>query len=115
MSAGLADHPGSADRLAVPVPTPVDLLGSTLFGVDAPVRELPPTGPDGPVGALERGLLRALRRPPCVVSFSGGRDSSAVLALAVDVARRHGLPEPVPVAMRFAGAPAADERRWQEL
>ncbi len=31
---------------------------------------------------------------PCFVAFSGGRDSSAVLAVAADLARRHGLPRP---------------------
>jgi hypothetical protein len=56
-----------------------------------------------------------LTRSPCFVSFSGGRDSSAVLAVAVGVARRHGLPEPVPVIMRFPQAPESDEREWQEL
>jgi asparagine synthase (glutamine-hydrolysing) len=50
-----------------------------------------------------------------MVSFSGGLDSSVVLALAVRAARDHGLPEPVPVSLRFPGVPAADERHWQEL
>jgi asparagine synthase (glutamine-hydrolysing) len=65
--------------------------------------------------ALERAVLGGLRRPPCVVSFSGGRDSSAVLALSAAVARREGLPPPVPVSLRFPGADGADESGWQEL
>ena len=57
---------------------------------------------------------RALSRPPCLVSFSGGRDSSAVLGTAAAVARREGLPLPVAVTYRFAGAPGTHEDRWQE-
>ena len=60
-------------------------------------------------------MLRALLRPPCLVSFSGGRDSSLVLAIASDVARRHGLPLPVPATNRFPGRPETDESGWQEL
>ncbi|HEY2437667.1 MAG TPA: asparagine synthase-related protein [Solirubrobacteraceae bacterium] len=68
-----------------------------------------------PRAALEAVVLRALRRPPCLVSFSGGRDSSLVLAIATDVARRHGLPLPVPATNRFPGRPETDESGWQEL
>jgi len=60
-------------------------------------------------------VLRALARPPCLVSFSGGRDSSLVLALATDAARRHGLPLPIPATNRFPGRPETDESAWQEL
>ncbi len=71
--------------------------------------------PSHPRAALEDSVRRALARPPCVVSFSGGRDSSAVLALAVGVARREGLPLPVPVTLRFDRVAGIDESRWQEL
>jgi asparagine synthetase B (glutamine-hydrolysing) len=64
--------------------------------------------------ALEAVLLRALLRPPCLVTFSGGRDSSAVLAVAVHVARRDGLPQPVPVTLRFPEVTEAEESTWQE-
>ncbi len=67
-----------------------------------------------PRGALEEALLPALLRPPCLVSFSGGRDSSAVLAVAVDVASREGLPLPIPMSMRFPDAPDSAEDWWQE-
>lgn len=68
-----------------------------------------------PRQALE-GLVRdALQRPPCLVSFSGGRDSSLVLAVATHVARREGLPLPVPYTRCFPSAEASDEREWQEL
>ncbi len=73
-----------------------------------------PVAEDTPRAALERVLTRALQRPPCVVSFSGGRDSSAVLATATVVARRTGLPPPVPATIRSRTALDADESRWQE-
>lgn len=75
-------------------------------------------GPDPaetPIEALEQSLLPALLRTPCAISFTGGRDSSAVLATAVRLARREGLPPPVPVTLEFPGIPSADEREWQEL
>jgi asparagine synthase (glutamine-hydrolysing) len=67
-----------------------------------------------PVDELERAILPALQRPPCIVSFSGGRDSSAVLATAVRLARREGLPLPIPSTNRFPSAPDSDESGWQE-
>jgi asparagine synthase (glutamine-hydrolysing) len=68
-----------------------------------------------PREALEQVVGDALRHPPCGVAFSGGRDSSAVLAIATHVARREGLPDPVPITRIFPDAPAAEERQWQEL
>ena len=73
-----------------------------------------PAPPADPVAALERAVTRALQRPPCLVSFSGGHDSSLVLAAAVRAARREQLPLPVPVTWRVTGAPAAEESAWQE-
>ena len=64
--------------------------------------------------ALEAVIAESLTREPCVVSFSGGRDSSAVLAVAALVARREGLPLPIPVTFRFPDVPLADESDWQE-
>jgi len=68
-----------------------------------------------PRAALARSIVAPLSRPPCVVSFSGGRDSSLVLAMAADVARREGLPLPVPVTVRPAGDADPEEAEWQEL
>jgi asparagine synthase (glutamine-hydrolysing) len=48
------------------------------------------------------------------VAFSGGRDSSAVLAIATHVARRDGLSLPIPLTRVFPDAPAATEHEWQE-
>jgi asparagine synthase (glutamine-hydrolysing) len=53
------------------------------------------------------------RGGPCLVSFSGGRDSSVLLAAAVRTARAAGLDDPIPITLRFASA-ETDERHWQE-
>jgi hypothetical protein len=99
----------------VPRPDAVERLASLLLGNDDDVSPLPPPPRRGVLAALERVLLGPLQRTPCVVSFSGGRDSSAVLAVTADVARRHGLPLPVPVIMRFPNDPQSEESAWQEL
>lgn len=70
---------------------------------------------ENPRAALERVIREHLLRPPCGVAFSGGRDSSTVLAIAVDVARREGLADPVPITRVFEGASRSEEREWQEL
>ena len=67
-----------------------------------------------PLRALREAIAPALGHPPCLVSFSGGVDSSVVLAVAADVARREGLPAPVPITWRFTDAPRAEESDWQE-
>jgi asparagine synthase (glutamine-hydrolysing) len=68
-----------------------------------------------PVAALEDVLRSALAHPPCLIAFSGGRDSSALLAVAARLALREGLPAPIPATLRLAGAPLADESAWQEM
>jgi hypothetical protein len=68
-----------------------------------------------PLDAMIAAAADVLARGPTYVSFSGGRDSSGVLAAATLAARRHGLPEPIPISMRFAGLPRTDESRWQEI
>jgi asparagine synthetase B (glutamine-hydrolysing) len=96
------------------IPTPVDIAFGRMYGIDPEVPVLP-AGRPGARRALEAAVLQGLQRPPCVVSFSGGRDSSLVLAVAAAVARREGLPLPVPVTLRFPDVASADEREWQEL
>ena len=67
-----------------------------------------------PLDGLAAAIRPALERPPCLVSFSGGRDSSAVLAAAVTIARREGQPLPIPITLSFPGVAESDERTWQE-
>ena len=75
----------------------------------------PPAGPvPSPRAALASLLRPALANPPCVIAFSGGRDSSALLAVAVDLARREQWPLPIPVTLRFSSA-ATEETAWQEV
>jgi asparagine synthetase B (glutamine-hydrolysing) len=84
------------------------------MGPDPWAPPLPVPSDVTPRAALEAVVERRLRRAPCLIPFSGGRDSSAVLALAVHVARKRGLPLPVAVTHRFATA-ASHEADWQEL
>jgi len=73
-----------------------------------------PDGVDGtPRDVLRRVLLPLLVEAPCYVSFSGGRDSSAVLAVATAIARAEGLDDPIPVTERYPHLPEADEEGWQ--
>lgn len=68
-----------------------------------------------PREGFEAALVPALQRTPCVIAFSGGRDSSAILAVATHVARREGLPDPIPATHDFGGNGRADETGFQEL
>jgi asparagine synthase (glutamine-hydrolysing) len=72
-------------------------------------------GSRDPVAALEQVIRPSLLRSPCLVLFSGGRDSSAVLAVATRLARRESLPDPVPVTHVFPESVDADEVAAQEL
>jgi asparagine synthetase B (glutamine-hydrolysing) len=93
-------------------PAPLEIASGLVFGFTPP-EPLPEPAAD-PVDALEAAILPALLRPPCIVSFSGGRDSSTILAIAVLLARREGLEPPVPATNRFPGSEGADETVWQE-
>lgn len=68
-----------------------------------------------PLSALEDAVTPAVRRASCCVAFSGGRDSSLVLAAAARAAERHGCPPPTPVTLRFGSEPDTEEERWQHL
>jgi len=95
-------------------PTSLEIATCAVIGRSEAAVSLVPTSRD-PLEALEKALLPALARPPCVVSFSGGRDSSAVLAVALQVARHEGLPAPVALTIRWPAYPETDESEWQEL
>ena len=79
-----------------------------------PKPQAPKLGRSGrarPLDAIEDVIRPALLRPPCLVSFSGGRDSSAILATATAIARRDGLALPIPATYRFPEAPHTQEAR----
>ena len=99
------DHHWSRVELALGMP-----LGVVPEALVLPPRSLSPRA------ELERIIddQFALGRQ-VFVCFSGGRDSSAVLALAVHVACRNGAPLPIPVTLRFPDHPESDETKWQEM
>lgn len=92
---------------------PLEIAGGWLNGSDPD--PLPPDPGISPRQALDRIVSGYLARPPCLLAFSGGRDSSALLAVAVSVARREGLPLPIPVTLTYPGAAGTDESSWQHL
>lgn len=95
---------------------PLELATSTILGPASGDPPLPTASSHfTPLAAMEHAVLPAVARPPCVVTFSGGRDSSLVLAVAANVARREGLPPPVPATINFTGIKTAEESSWQEL
>lgn len=100
-------------RVSLYRPSAFETAAGVVLGlVPGPSRPL--TSDQPPRTVLEDVVREALVRPPCIVLFSGGRDSSALLALALHVARRDGLPEPIALTDVFPGDSAADEAQWQE-
>lgn len=95
--------------------TSLDLAYGLPAGFDASSPSPVALRQQNPVAAMEACLLEALQRSPCIIGFSGGRDSSTLLALAVRVARREGLELPIPATLVFPGSAAADEAAWQQL
>ena len=92
--------------------TELDVASGVVLGTSEPAL-WPPARRD-PLDVLFDEANRILRRGRCVVAFSGGRDSSAVLAVLLHVARRDGFEEPVALTSRWPGDVAADESAWQE-
>jgi hypothetical protein len=98
-------------------PTALEIASGRMYGEYHAAEGLAANSPQparSPLAALEDAVLPALRRPPCLVSFSGGRDSSAVLAVATRAASREGLAPPIPITLRVCNAPMAEESEWQE-
>jgi asparagine synthase (glutamine-hydrolysing) len=95
--------------------SPLEIASGVIAGADPGAVAVPGRSQMHPRRALESSFVRSLQRAPCCVSFSGGRDSSAVLATATHVARREGLPDPIPVTLRYPSVPEADESAWQEM
>jgi asparagine synthase (glutamine-hydrolysing) len=102
----------SARTFSLPL-TALDVASGIPLGAISPAHA-PDGTPRDVRAALEAAMRPALQRPPCFVAFSGGRDSSAMLAVADRLADREGLPRPIALTARFPGAPATDESDWQE-
>lgn len=95
-------------------PTAQEVAFGWLFG-QQPAGPVAATTRERARGRLEAVVRGALLRQPCFVAFSGGRDSSAVLAVALHVARRECLPEPTVWTHRFPSIVEAQEDDWQQL
>lgn len=91
--------------------TSLEVAAGWIYGL-LPASPLPETTKT-PRAALDDALRPALVNGPCYVTFSGGRDSSAILAAATDLARREGLDLPVPVTRVYPHLPDTDESQWQ--
>lgn len=94
--------------------SPLEVATGAPVGPAAVPPEPWPAAPRSPREALDAAIRPALLQPPCVVSFSGGRDSALLLAAAAELARREGHAPPVAVTLRFPGDALAEESAWQE-
>lgn len=90
----------------------LEIGSGIVFGFGPPIPEAIQSRTPGE--ALESVILAQLTRTPCGVAFSGGRDSSAVLAAAVATARKHGTADPVPVTLRYPDVESTNEVAYQE-
>lgn len=96
------------------VPTAFEVAGGWVHGRStAPATVDPPGEP--PSEVLRAVLRDALTRGPCLVPFSGGRDSSLLLAVTCSVAREAGVTLPLAVTFRHPGLPESEETSWQDL
>jgi Asparagine synthase len=95
--------------------TPLEIASGIITGRGDGFQQKADWHQSDPRVALEEVIRDALSTPPALVAFSGGRDSSAVLAVATWVARKEGLGLPVPVTNLFPSAPDTDETQWQEM
>ena len=105
------------DPTSLPALEPLEIHSGMVLGTRRSPRGTPPAAEEPlPVRrALEELMRPALEASPCMVAFSGGRDSSAILAVATMVARKHGLPDPIPLTFRYQDHPRTWETEWQEL
>lgn len=107
-------NPQARHVVKEPSLTPIEIASGTIVGEASSLVRTPEAASGvTPRAASEDWVRRALTKTPCIVAFSGGRDSSAALATAVHVARREGLPLPIPATLRFKGIREADESSWQ--
>lgn len=86
------------------------------FSFGGRARALPSGGArSSPRAALTDVLTAFVRSEGSpAVAFSGGRDSSLLLAMTAGVCRSLGVEPPLAVTLCFPSIPEADEREWQE-
>jgi asparagine synthase (glutamine-hydrolysing) len=95
-------------------PAPLEIATGWVYGsVPSAPSDSGRSATRTPREALDDAIRPALRNGPCYVTFSGGRDSSAVLAAATALARREGHALPVPVTRVYPDLPDTDESAWQ--
>jgi hypothetical protein len=99
--------------MAVYAMDPLEIAGGWVSGYEP--QPFPAGVHDEPRRVLDRMLLPWLERSPCLIAFSGGRDSSVLLAGAVALARRESMPEPVPITLSYPGVAQTLEGEWQRL
>lgn len=108
--------PSELGRVAPHALSPLDVATAMALGVVATARPALSSPAGHPGAALRLVVADALRAgEPVFVTFSGGRDSSTILAVAADLARREGHVLPIPVTIRSTGLAEADEGEWQDL
>jgi asparagine synthase (glutamine-hydrolysing) len=95
--------------------TPLEEAFGLPFGRSGVADLVPARSELDPRGAIEHLVREALAKPPCLVAFSGGRDSSILLIVAAEIAAREAMAPPVPITYRFALEPSSEESEWQEL
>ncbi len=98
--------------------TPLELAAGHLLGRDREIAtqlrfQQRSATPRAPLDSLRSAIARVVSERT-FVEFSGGLDSSLVLAATVDVCRERGLPAPIPVTVRYPSAPETDESPYQQ-
>jgi asparagine synthase (glutamine-hydrolysing) len=94
--------------------TPLEIAGGIPLGMNPEAEPLPDVGDLTPLAAFEDVVRAALQRPPCVLTFSGGRDSAAILAVATRIAREENLEPPIVITVLFERGLGTGEAEWQE-
>jgi asparagine synthase (glutamine-hydrolysing) len=92
----------------------LDIATSSMVGREPGRKLRRPPRATSPAAALEDVLEPVLAEGRCLVSFSGGAESSLVLAAATRAARRHGHRDPVPITTRYVRAASARDIEGQE-
>jgi asparagine synthase (glutamine-hydrolysing) len=93
--------------------TELEVATGTVMGTDQRAPKLVDADEE-PLAALFEVARVILAQGRCVVAFSGGRDSSALLAVLLQVARQDGFDEPLAITARWPGDEATDESAWQD-